>query len=240
MSYQGLQADLVSFKGANGDTSEAYYARPTKPGKRNAPVSAGAPKFKDIHIYGLPWPVRALEQLGEKRVELKITLSYFIEPSPGQYMPVTPARYRSHGLRFDLQRRLESQADFLARINGLAAASDEAEVDAAGDEETEGAVEIESEADSAWMFGANSRASKSPGSLHCDVWQGTGADLAARKTVAVYPVSGWWKYRTPQKRFNSKARYALIMTLRCLDEDIDLYSEIATGIAARTTAPIKV
>src|SRR6266702_5858914 len=33
MSYLGLQTDLVSFKGANGDTSEAYYARPTKPGK---------------------------------------------------------------------------------------------------------------------------------------------------------------------------------------------------------------
>src|SRR5712675_452039 len=33
MSYEGLQAELVSFKGHNGDTSEAYYARPTKPGK---------------------------------------------------------------------------------------------------------------------------------------------------------------------------------------------------------------
>src|SRR5712675_3582977 len=33
MSYLGLQTDLVSFKGHNGDTSEAYYARPTKPGK---------------------------------------------------------------------------------------------------------------------------------------------------------------------------------------------------------------
>ena len=33
MSYQGLQADLVSFKGHNGDSGEAYCARPTKPGK---------------------------------------------------------------------------------------------------------------------------------------------------------------------------------------------------------------
>jgi hypothetical protein len=239
----GLERALASASSDLALIAEATiqpFFGPTKPGKRRTPVSAGSPKFKDIHIYGLPWPVRALEQLGEKRVELKITLSYFIEPSPGQYMPVTPARYRSHGLRFDLQRRLESQADFLARINGLAAASDEAEVDASGDDDTDVAVEIESEADSGWMFGANSRASKSPGSLHCDVWQGTGADLAARKTVAVYPVSGWWKYRTPQKRFNSKARYALIMTLRCLDEEIDLYSEIATGIAARAKAPIKV
>src|SRR6201991_1678658 len=33
MSYEGLQAEVVSFKGHNGDTGEAYYARPTKAGK---------------------------------------------------------------------------------------------------------------------------------------------------------------------------------------------------------------
>ena len=33
MSYEGLQAETVSFKGHNGDTGEAYYARPTKAGK---------------------------------------------------------------------------------------------------------------------------------------------------------------------------------------------------------------
>jgi carboxymethylenebutenolidase len=33
MSYRGLQAEIVSFKGHNGDTGEAYYARPTEAGK---------------------------------------------------------------------------------------------------------------------------------------------------------------------------------------------------------------
>jgi carboxymethylenebutenolidase len=33
MSYSGQQAEMVSFKGHNGDTGEAYYARPSKPGK---------------------------------------------------------------------------------------------------------------------------------------------------------------------------------------------------------------
>ena len=33
MSYEGLQAEVVPFKGHNGDTGEAYYARPTKAGK---------------------------------------------------------------------------------------------------------------------------------------------------------------------------------------------------------------
>ena len=33
MSYEGLQAEVVQFKGHNGDTGEAYYARPTRAGK---------------------------------------------------------------------------------------------------------------------------------------------------------------------------------------------------------------
>ena len=180
-----------------------------------------------------------MEQLGEKRVELKVTLSYFIEPSPGQLTPVTPARYRSHGLRFDLQRRLESRAVFIARINSLAEASEEAEdVVDSNSELTDDEVEIEAEADQGWMFGANSQANKSPGSLHCDIWQGTGADLATRRTLAVYPVSGWWKYRLPQKRYNSQPRYSLIVTIRCIDQDVDLYSEIVAAISAKLAVKI--
>jgi carboxymethylenebutenolidase len=33
MSYEGLQAEVVSFRGHNGDQAEAYYARPTRTGK---------------------------------------------------------------------------------------------------------------------------------------------------------------------------------------------------------------
>jgi hypothetical protein len=58
-----------------------------------------APTFNEVHYYNLPWPRRALDELGEKNVQLKITLSYFIEPSPGEMAPVTPARYQSYGLR---------------------------------------------------------------------------------------------------------------------------------------------
>lgn len=210
------------------------FVLPTKRGKRGNLIKAGEPKFNEVHIYRLPWPVARLQELGDKQVELKVTLSYFIEPSPGQLKPITPARYRSHGLRFDLQRRAESERTFLARVNELSAASDEDAVPEDADNPVD--VEIEPEADQGWMFGTNSRAQKSPGSLHCDVWQGTGADLAARRHIAVYPVSGWWKYRVPQKRYDSRARYALILTLRCLEEDVDLYAEIEADIAARIAA----
>jgi carboxymethylenebutenolidase len=31
--YQGLQAEVVPFRGHNGDQGEAYYGRPTRSGK---------------------------------------------------------------------------------------------------------------------------------------------------------------------------------------------------------------
>ncbi len=139
-------------------------------------------------------------------------------------------------MRFDLQRRAENERIFLARVNELSAASDENAEGAGAENDAVVDTEIEPEADKGWMFGANSRAQKAPGSLHCDVWQGTGADFAMRKHIAIYPVYGWWKYRVPQKRYDSKARYALILTLRCLDENVDLYAEIEADIAARIAA----
>jgi carboxymethylenebutenolidase len=33
MSYQGQQSEMVTFQGHNGDKGEAYYSRPTRPGK---------------------------------------------------------------------------------------------------------------------------------------------------------------------------------------------------------------
>ena len=33
MSYPALLAETVAFRGHNGDTGEAYYARPTRPGR---------------------------------------------------------------------------------------------------------------------------------------------------------------------------------------------------------------
>ena len=129
------------------------FVLPTKRGKRGTLVKAGEPKFNEVHVYRLPWPIERPQALGEKQVELKVTLSYFIEPSPGQLKPITPARYRSHGLRFDLQRRAESERTFLARVNELSAASDEDAVPEGAKNDVAVDVEIEPEADQGWMFG---------------------------------------------------------------------------------------
>ena len=61
-------------------------------------------KTKDMQLHRLPWPKEVLEQLGSTTVRLRVTLSYFIEPSPGRRGWKDKHRYQSHGLRF--QRRM--------------------------------------------------------------------------------------------------------------------------------------
>lgn len=40
---------------------------------------------KDMHFYEMPWPKEILKSLpDETTVKLKFTLSYFIEPGPGE------------------------------------------------------------------------------------------------------------------------------------------------------------
>jgi Subtilase family len=44
----------------------------------------GKVKSKDMHLRMLPWPQERLAELGDAQVELRVTLSYFIEPNPGE------------------------------------------------------------------------------------------------------------------------------------------------------------
>ena len=132
------------------------------------------PKLRDMHLYNLPWPREALEGLGETQVEMRVTLSYFIEPNPSRRGVRSRYRYESHGLRFDVKRPHETVDDFRRRIN--AAARDEEE----GTRRTR-------DIDPAWLMGKQIR---HRGSLHADIWRGTAADLASRGSLAVYPAVG--------------------------------------------------
>ena len=172
------------------------------------------PTLRDMNLHQLPWPLAELEALGEAPVEMRVTLSYFIEPNPSERGFRSRYRYESHGLRFDVKRPLESDADFRARIN--VAARDEEEGTRSGG------------SDPAWIIGINNR---HKGSLHSDTWRGTAADLASRGTLAVYPALGWWKTRTRLERYDKAARYALIVSIRAPEIDVDLYNAVANQIA---------
>lgn len=169
---------------------------------------------RNMNLHELPWPKVRLEELGQQDVEMRVTLSYFIEPNPGERGWGMKHRYTSHGLRFAVKHSLESIAQFRTRINKAAADDVDAE------------TPLQGLADH-WVWGPQLR---DKGSLHSDVWRGTGAELAERGVIAIYPVGGWWKSNTTLGRWDRAARYTLIVTLRAPDVEIDLHAEIAAEI----------
>ena len=173
-----------------------------------------SPTLRDMHLYNLPWPREELEGLGDTQVEMRVTLSYFIEPNPSRRGVRSRYRYESHGLRFDVKRPLESVDEFRSRIN--VAARDE-------EEETHRAHGSDPE----WLIGKQTR---HRGSLHADIWRGSAAELASRGSLAVYPAVGWWKTRQALERYDQTARYALVVSIKAPEVDVDLRTEVANQI----------
>ncbi len=173
----------------------------------------GGVKTKDINIHQIPWPTEVLNELGETPVEMKVTLSYFIEPNPGERGWVSKYRYASHGLRFDVKRPLENFNLFQQRINKQAR-----------DEEYNRTATPDS---GNWTLGEMLR---NLGSIHSDTWHGTAAELAERGHVAVYPVVGWWKERANLKRWENQVRYALIISIRTPDVETNIYTPIINQV----------
>ncbi|NWB90271.1 S8 family peptidase [Pseudomonas agarici] len=171
------------------------------------------PSPREMHLHELPWPKDELEALGATDVEMTVTLSYFIEPNPSA-RGRSRYRYESHGLRFDVKRPTEDVPRFRARVNA-AALDDENGVP-------------NQDNDPAWTLGKQKR---HRGSLHQDTWNGTAAELASRGYLAVYPSLGWWKTRGALERYDSPARYALIISIKVPEVDTDIYSVIAEKIA---------
>ncbi|SDI01257.1 S8 family peptidase [Variovorax sp. OV700] len=180
---------------------------------------------KDMNLHSLPWPKEQLQALAPgTKVELRITLSYFIEPNPSARGTSSRFHYPSHRLRFDVQRPLDATTeDFVARINAAAEREDD------GDP-------IDPK-DPNWILGDRQR---HRGSLHQDIWQGTAAELASRGFIAVYPAKGWWRTRQAQERYDLPARYSLIVSIRTPETNVDLYTPIAQQVATQVAVPVVV
>jgi hypothetical protein len=171
-------------------------------------------KTNKMNLHNLPWPKEKLEQLGEAKVELRVTLSYFIEPNPGERGYQRKHRYASYGLRFEVKKPLETNRQFQNRINK------------ATREEEEHSSSIREEDN--WFLGSQLR---SQGSLHSDIWTGTAADLASRGMIGVYPVGGWWKEQKQLERYDKPVRYTLIVTIRVPEIECDIYTPVSNLIS---------
>lgn len=168
-----------------------------------------------MHVHELPWPTSALQQLGHVRVELRITLSYFIEPSPGRRGWTRRHRYASHGLRFAVFRPTDNESRFLSRVSKSAVDDGEA---------NDGSLDGD---DLAWVVGPQKRGQ---GSIHSDWCEATAAELAVCNKIAIFPVTGWWRERKHLECWGRSARYSLIVTLETARNDVQLYSEIESAI----------
>jgi hypothetical protein len=165
-----------------------------------------------MNLHRLPWPRTELQALGETEVEVRVTLSYYIEPNPGERGWIRRHRYASHGLRFAMKRSLESRDAFRARINKAVQLEEEDVSTDAGPDN--------------WLIGPP----RNVGSLHSDYWRGAAAELAGRDAIAVYPVTGWWKEKPYLDRYQRSVRYALMVSIDATAAEVDIYTPIAVTV----------
>ena len=184
----------------------------------------GAVKSFEINYHALPWPRDALLALPfDTPVEMRVTLSYFVEPSPGERGWDRKYGYASHGLRFKVIRATETLEEFKLRVNAHDR-EEEYDEDHAGET-------------GRWFFGVSG---PTAGSIHSNIWTGTAADLANRGHIAVHPTLGWWRTRTGERRYERSAPYSLIVTVSTPSEAVDIYTPVANSIGIANPAEIEI
>ncbi len=180
----------------------------------------GSIKAKEMNVHRFPWPTQILEDLSDTPVEMRVTLSYFVEPNPGERGWGTRYSYASHGLRFDVKHAEETEAAFRRRVNKMA---------------RDGQIDTVRATSDKW------RLSEAPkGSISSNVWEGTATQLAAKDAIGIYPVGGWWKEKPQLDDWRRSARYALIVSIRTPSTEVDLYTPVKTAIDILTPVPIEI
>ena len=180
----------------------------------------------NMHLHTLPWPEEELLSLPpDAPVRMRVTLSYFVDPNPSRRGWTGRYRYGSYGLRFASVYPEETGEQFRKRINKLAREDNET---------------IDSSRDDGWFFGASQQ--RKPGSLHTDIWEGVGADLARKGLIAVYPVEGWRKHYPQTNLVTFAVGYSLVVSIESPEVDVDLWTpvqqQIATEVETEIDTPI--
>lgn len=187
------------------------------------PFKCGSAKNEshEMHLHDLPFPREVLEELGSTQIKMRVTLSYFIEPNPPRRGYVAQYQYASHGLRFSVRRPQETPMRMTQRLSRALWPIGED-----GKKHSPGTVSD----DRNWEL---KETVATRGSIHSDYWSGTAAQLASSNLIAVYPVTGWWRYRRDPSVVEKQARYSLIATISTDDAKVDLVSMISSEIGNR-------
>jgi hypothetical protein len=180
----------------------------------------GTNALNECAYHTLPWPVTALEALGSTQAQLRITLSYFVQPDMRAPSARRHADYPSHRLFFDLKGPDDDDLDTVRRRNralrGVRTASPP------------------SRSEANWQLGSVLR---ERGTVHHDVWTGSATELSRQNAIRVAPRGGWW--RNAPDYAGVAVRYALIASIRTPKSRQDIYHEATTRIPALQRARIR-
>jgi hypothetical protein len=179
--------------------------------------------FNEMHVHSLPWPATTLTAQPFEKVRLKVTLSYFIEPNPGNRGYTSTFRYPGCQLRFRVSSPGQTEADLEAQVSKIAA--EEMRISKAKNY-VKGLTD-------GWVLGQQVQR----GSIHSDVWEGSAAELLSMKHIAVFPLTGWWRTRPKQGRANARIKYGLVVSLEAENPALDIYTEIANQVAIPIEVP---
>ena len=188
-------------------------------------LEAGDIKSNEIHYYEFPWPKEILENLGDANVTLRVTLSYYIEPNPGDRGYTTKYAYQSTALKFSLINSGEDFDNFKIRTNKI---NQDVLKENLGVPELDSAEFDKNTGNSRWALGADT---VFKGSIHSNYWNGSAAEISACNKLAIFPLaSGWWKQLKKQNKYNSQLRYSLIVSIETPENTDDIYTPIATQV----------
>ena len=176
-------------------------------------------KFGKMNLYRMPWPKDVLLNLGQTDVKLKITLSYYVKPSPGIRSRLNKYTYQSIRLKFDVNGPQESCDEFERRIK----------------KEKEGEEDARrGQLSGRWKIGINTR---NQGSIISDSIEMTAAELAGCEYIAVFPSGGWFKNK--KENLDLGVRYSLVVSIEAPEQEI--YNAVAQqiGIAQPVEVPVE-
>lgn len=161
-------------------------------------------KHSNMHLYKLPWPKDLLLDLGAAEVTMRVTLSYYIQPSPGIKGKLKKFSYPSELLRFEVSTSQDTEDTFIHRVANTAAEGEE----------------VLSNDINRWWIGINRR---NQGSIHSDFICETAAQIAAYDKIAIFPATGWWKTR--KSMLEKGVKYSLVVSLET--PNVDIYTPIS-------------